>query len=187
MSFNIFFSLCNIIEAMDKDEIKANVRILKEEYPELTNEELAKKIIGGHALWCGVFGAGTGLIPGPFSWAGILPDMIILLARQTKMVLSIAYLFGHDPDAHECAVEVLGCIGVTCGAVAGTEGIKYVARLGIESKAMKSLTKKLGDTLSKIMAIELLPIAGAVVGGVFNYTSVVGVGKAAVAYYLSKE
>jgi hypothetical protein len=183
MAIDFISLLTRLIEKMDKKAIQKNVKQLKEDHPALSREELCKKIIGKDAILCGLVGAGTGALPGVFSWAAIAPDIANLLLKQSYVVLSIACIYDYDPTMEERAVEVLACMGITGGVVAGNEQIKHLVKLGLKSPLAKELAKKLGTVLSRQLMAKIIPFVGAVVGGALNYAGVVSVGKAAIAYY----
>jgi len=126
MSLDIVPIVKELIETLDKYAIKKRVEHLQYSNPKLSRAELCEIIIRDEALFCGIVGAGAYLIPGPLSWMMSAPDIINLLAKQSKVILSVAYVFGHDPSSQERIIEILACLGFTSGIVAGNEQMKQM-------------------------------------------------------------
>lgn len=181
----ILFS--RLFEDIDEEKIRLRVENLKDEFPTKSNEELCQKIIDTESMLCGIIGAVTGALPWPWSILGIAPDLISLIYKQSNMVLSIAYVFGFDPNAKERASEVMGCIGVSIGAVAGTYGIKKLVERRMEERLIKELFSIILEYFSLRMGRRFVPILGAIGGAFLNYGSVQAVGNIALKYYSTKE
>jgi uncharacterized protein (DUF697 family) len=177
--------LSRLFEDIDEDRVRMNVENLRDEFPEATSEALCQKSIDREAMTCGIMGAFTGALPFPWSILGSAPDLIVLIYRQSTMVLSIAHMLGFEPDVKERAAEVLGCIGASVGAVAGTYGIKKVVERRTEA-LLKALMKQIIERLSLRIGRRFIPIIGAIGGAFFNYGSAQAVGNAALNYYRTK-
>lgn len=184
-NFDPTIYLSRLFEDIDEDRVRMNVENLRDEFPGATAEALCQKIIDREAMMCGIMGAFTGALPFPWSILGSAPDLIVLIYRQSTMVLSIAHMLGFEPDIRERAAEVLGCIGASVGAVAGTYGIKKVVERRTE-QLLQALMKKIIEQLSLRIGKRFIPIIGAVGGAFFNYGSAQAVGNAALKYYRTK-
>jgi len=178
--------LRKLIEDFDKEKIRKEVEELKARFPSKSNEELSQRLINDASVVCAIVGAGTGALPGPWTFIGIAPDITTLLMKQSCMVLKIAMIYGYDPDGGERAAEVLGCIGCAGGAVAGAQGIRPLVKAGLKSKLAKEIAKKIGVVLGRRLVAKIVPVVGGLVGGGLNYAGVQVVGKVAAKYYKKK-
>lgn len=182
--FTTFFS--RLFEDIDEERVRMHVENLRDEFPAKSNEQLCRKIIDNEAMLCGIIGAATGALPWPWSILGVAPDLVALIYKQSNMVLSIAYVYGFEPDMKERAAEVLGCIGASVGAVAGTYGIKKLVERRMEERLVREVLVKIMERLSLRIGRRFIPILGAAGGAFFNYGSVQGTGNMAVKYYAAK-
>lgn len=131
-------------------------------------------------------GASTGMIGA----AGILPDILALTAINLRAVGEYASYYGFDVGTDEERLNTLNVLNVAAGGkdMHKDYALKPIARASssiakqqvLESAgqaamtgAIKRAVEKLGITLTKKKVAQLLPVAGAVVGGSFNlfYTS----------------
>ncbi|MGV8120409.1 MAG: EcsC family protein [Candidatus Xenobiia bacterium LiM19] len=177
-------SLCDrLFEDIDKERVRRSVSLLQEEHPAFTRQALCRLVIEREATFCGIVGGFTGALPWPWLILGVAPDMITLLVKQSQMILSIAYIYGCDPDSRERILEILGCLGASAGAVAGTYGIRKL----VERSAVKAVTDMLLKRILRSMVTRIspriIPIIGATAGIAFNQASVWSVGKIAMEYY----
>jgi hypothetical protein len=176
-----------LFEDIDKDRIRSRVKLLKEGSPGWSREALCNLEIDKEATQLALIGAGVGLLPWPWSILGIAPDLIALLSKESTLVLTIALLHDRDPEAEERAYEVLGCLGASVGAVAGTYGIKRLLERRMEERLIKALIDRIWRGLLRRSAPVMAPVVGALAGGAFNYLSVKAVGTLALEYYKSRE
>ncbi|MFO8076818.1 MAG: EcsC family protein [Egibacteraceae bacterium] len=153
---------------------------------------------GGVALTAaGAVGAGVGAAPGAASTVGLLSaDIAAVLAGSTRAVAHTAAYHGYDArDPWERAF-LLGVLGA---AVAGDQAAKLsalaelrrlsaVLALGGASRQLgddvlvrllRRLFASLGERLTQRKVAQLVPVAGAVVGGGLNYAYVRDVGECA--------
>lgn len=185
--FDFWVLFSKLFQDIDNEKIMLSVENLKDEFPQLDNEQLSQKIIDEEALFCGVIGAATGALPWPWSILGVAPDLMTLITKQSRMVLSIAYVYGYEPDAKERAVEVLGCIGTSAGAVAGTYGIKKLVERKMQQELIAELARRIGALMMRRIGARFIPLIGAMAGGFFNFGSVMAVGNTAMNYYRNRE
>ncbi len=178
--------MSKLFEDVDEERVRLAVDNLRDEFPGLTNHQLCQKLIEKEAFLCGLVGACTGALPHPWSILGIAPDLITLISKQSSLVLSIAYVFGFEPNTKERAVEVVGCIGTSFGAVAGTYGIKKLVERRIQRELINELMLKIFQYFSTQIPRRFVPILGAIGGAGFNFGSVKAVGSAAIRYYSTR-
>ncbi len=154
---------------------------------------------GGLALTAagGAAGAGVGAVPGAATTVGLLSaDIAAVLAGSTRAVAHTAAYHGYDArDPWERAF-LLGVLGA---AVAGDQATKLsalaelrrlsaVLALGGASRQLgddvlvrllRRLFASLGERLTQRKVAQLVPVAGAFVGGGLNYAYVRDVGECA--------
>jgi len=54
---------------------------------------------------------------------------------------------------------------------------------GLKSGLVREIARNIGIVLSKRVINSFIPFIGSVTGGIFNYTAILSVGKAAISYY----
>ncbi|NNE34048.1 MAG: EcsC family protein [Rhodothermales bacterium] len=131
-------------------------------------------------------GASTGLIGA----AGILPDILALTAINLRAVGEYASYYGFDVQSEEERLCTLNVLNVAAGgsdlqkeyalkpivrassSIAKQQVLESAGQAAMSS-AIKRAVERLGITLTRKKVAQLMPIAGAVVGGSFNlyYTS----------------
>jgi len=177
-------SICDrLFEDIDKERIRRSVDRLREEFPTFTRQALCRLIIEREATFCGAIGGLTGALPWPWLILGAAPDMIALLVKQSQMILSIAYIYGCEPDSRERMLEILGCLGTSAGAVAGTYGIRRLVERGASKALAELLFSRIFRSMMTRVSPRLVPLIGAATGIAFNQASVWAVGKIAIEYY----
>jgi len=177
-------SLCDrLFEDIDKERIRRSVDRLREEFPTFTRQALCRLVIEREATFCGAIGGLTGALPWPWLILGVAPDMIALLVKQSQMILSIAYIYGCEPDSRERMLEILGCLGTSAGAVAGTYGIRRLVERGASKALAELLFSRILRSMMTRVSPRLVPLIGAATGIAFNQASVWAVGKIAIEYY----
>jgi len=143
-------------------------------------------------------GASTGYVGA----AGILPDILALTAINLRAVGEYACYYGFDVSLDVERLNALNVLNVAAGGGDFNKGfaLRPVARASlsiakqqlIESAgqaamtgAIKRAVERLGVTLTRKKLAQLMPVAGAVVGGTFNlfYTAKV----CTTAYHLYRE
>ncbi|MDQ7826072.1 MAG: EcsC family protein [Candidatus Eremiobacteraeota bacterium] len=178
--------LDKLFRDIDAAKVRLKVRELRDEHPDLTTHELCLKVIEEDAFFAGLIGGTTAAFPWPWTMILVAPDLIMLLGLQSRMVLKIAYLFGFDPAGRERAMEVLGCLGASVGAVAGTYGIKKMLEGHVTRRLVKMLIRKVVTSLARKSASRMAPFLTTLAGGALNYGSVQLVGKTALHFYESR-
>jgi EcsC protein family len=176
------------------EDIHLYVDKLKEQNPGLNNEELAKKILNRKALKNGLVGAAMGV-------GGIvaLPaDIIASWKIQISTALAIAYIYGHTTDTTDLKTDIY----LILAGNSAKEALKFIgieASKGITKKAVQKYITR--ETMRKIWKVvgqkiitkageksitsfmKMVPLVGAPVGFVFDWSSALTVGKFAMKYY----
>ncbi len=159
-------------------EYAARVRA---EHPDATGRELAEMVKARHALLARMEGAAVG-VPGSFAplagaAAALLPDVGALAWIQSRMVVHIAAVYGHDTSDREMAAELLvlqGIYNTTEAARVGvTEASKRVATRVVNTYVkgatlvlLKQLFRSVGIKFTRtglLKAIPFVAIPGATV------------------------
>lgn len=191
-------TVMDYVISTDSAAIEAYVNKLYEQNPGISCDELAKKILHRKSIKNGLIGAITGLgglITLPVS---IPADLACSWRIQASMAFSIAYIYGHTKDTTDLKTDLYIIL-------AGDSAKEVLKRLGIEMS--KSVTKKAvdkyitKDIMVKIWKVvgqkiitkageksmtsfmKMVPIVGAPVGFVFDWTATQTVGKVAIKFY----
>ncbi|AUN14694.1 EcsC family protein [Paraclostridium sordellii] len=191
-------TVIDYVISTDSATIEAYVNKLYEQNPGISRDELAKKILHRKSIKNGFVGAITGvggLITLPVS---VPADLVCSWRIQATMAFSIAYIYGHTKDTTDLKTDLYIIM-------AGDSAKEAIKRFGIE--VSKNITKKAvdkyitKDIMVKIWKVvgqkiitkageksmtsfmKLVPIAGAPVGFVFDWTATQAVGKIAIKYY----
>ncbi len=174
---------------------------LRRRYPNLSDSELADKLIRDAALKNGLVGAVAaipGLIPGLGTGARIaalLPEFYFVLREQAQLVFRIADLYGYTLDTQEKVTELLLVMGTSAGIANAAEAVETY----LEMKAAKALLSPAGAALiTNVLARVGLKISGEAVAGIaakavpiigiatsfgFDWASTRYIGKAAKEFY----
>ena len=174
----------------DVEAICEFVDTIKENNPGLSNIELAKKIAQKRTWFAGfaggVYGAGGFLTIGP--------DLFTMWRIQGRLILAIAYIFGHNLESPERRDEILLVMGIASGSEAakkvaveaGKEGFKKV----LLAPAVKEVIKKLPNKIitiagqkSLLNVAKLVPLIGVPITFGMDFFSTKAVGKAAIEFY----
>lgn len=191
-------SVMDYVISMDSVSIKDYVNKLYEQNPGISSDELAQKILQRKSIKNGLIGAITGiggLITLPVS---IPTDLVCSWRIQASMAFSIAYIYGHTKDTTDLKTDLYLIL-------AGDSGKNALKRFGIEIS--KNITKKAVDKYitrdimvkiwkvvgqkiitkagekSMISFMKMVPLVGAPVGFVIDWTSSQAVGRIAIKYY----
>ena len=171
-----------LFNQIDEEVLKSEVEQLQEEYPEVSSYELCDVLITKTSVSAAISGGITGGIPWPLNLLFAVPDFLLLLLFQTKMIMKIAILAGKEPMEDSRFNEVIACMGVSAGAVAGTIGIRKIIENGVSPFLLKMILKQFTKSSSK-----LIPFFGAIAGTAINISSVIGAGYVARELYFPKD
>lgn len=191
-------TVMDYVISTDSTIIEAYVDKLYEQNPGINCDELAKKVIQRKSIKNGLIGAATG-IGGVITLPVSIPtDLVCSWRIQVSMAFSIAYIYGHTKDttdlktdmyiilAGDSAKEALKRFGIEVSKNITKKAVdKYITR-----DVMKRIWKIVGQKVitkagekSMTSFIKLVPLVGAPVGFVFDWSATQAVGKLAIKYY----
>ncbi len=172
-----------LFSQIDEEVLKSEVKQLQDEYSEISSYELCDVLITKTSVSAAISGGITGGIPWPINLLFAVPDFLLLLLFQTKMIMKIAILAGKEPIEDSRFNEVLACMGVSAGAVAGTIGIRKIIENGVSPFLLKMILKQ----FTKSCSSKLLPFFGAIAGTAINISAVISAGYVARELYFPKD
>jgi uncharacterized protein (DUF697 family) len=170
----------------------------RREHPDASNRELAELVKARHALLARMAGAAAGvpgsLVPVAGSVAALLPDLGALAWIQSRMVVHIAAVYGHDTTDRETAAELLVLQGIynTTGAarVALTQASQRVAtRLvkryvtGATLVLLRNLFRYVGIRFVRTGLLKAVPFVAIPIGAVVNEAATRSLANRAITYY----
>lgn len=179
-------------------DIDAYVQKLREQYPRLSDDELARLIVSRKSLKSGLLGFLCGL-PGPIALPVSVPaDVLNSWRVQIAMTVAIARVYGHTEQttdlktdiylvlAGDAAKETLKRFGIAASVQVGRRVVdEYVTR-----DVMKQIWKVLGPKIiskaggkSLVTITEMVPVVGGLVGFTFDWVATKAVGGFALKYY----
>ncbi len=184
----------------DPFEVKMYVEEQRHRNPDLSDDELATRIIGIKSVKNGLVGAATG-VPGFLAMPITVPtDLLMSWKIQINLALCIAYIYGHDIDnktsdelktdiymilAGKNAKNYLKVLGVEIDRVTKKTLKRYASREAM-SEIWKHIGYHIAATTSRRSATKLtrmVPLIGAPIGFAFDYTATRSVGAFARQYY----
>jgi hypothetical protein len=171
---------------------------VRREYPDATPKELAEMVKTRHALLARMEGAAAG-VPGSFFPVGgavatLLPDVGALAWIQSRMVVHIAAVYGHDTNHRETAAELLVLQGIynttEAARVALTEASKRVAtRLvnmyvrGATLVLLRQLFRYVGIRFTRVGLLKAVPFVAIPVNAGVNEAATRSLGRKAIRFY----
>jgi len=180
----------NFATGNDVEAIREFVDKIKENNPGLSNIELAKKIAQKRTWFAGLAGAvyGTG------GFITIGPDLFTLWRIQGRLILAIAYIFGHNLESPERRDEILLVMGIASGSEAAKivaievskEGFKKTLLTSVVKEVIKKLPNKIitiAGEKSLLNVSKLVPLIGIPITFAIDFFSTKAVGKAAIEFY----
>jgi hypothetical protein len=176
-----------LFKEIDQESIQAEVIALRAAKPDLTREQLAQHLTKKAAVRTATVGAAAGIPSGPLGILAMAPDIFNLVLQQSRLVLSIAFLYDEKPHLQQRFKEVLATLAVSTGASLGRTGVRMLIAKGLERAVAGKLARKIFGRLMVRRVPALAPILGTVAGGTINYMSVRAVGRAAINYYSGRE
>lgn len=180
---SLHLGLERLLREIDQDEIVRNVSNLQEKHPGETREELARRLLVKGAIKTATVGTAAGALGGPMALLAMGPDIFTLVREQSRLVLSIAVLFGQRPKVEERLREVLAVLAVATGTTFARVGVRKLVMHGLESEIVETLVKKIAGRVVARRLPRIIPVIGGIVGGAVNVAAMVGVERAAIEYY----
>lgn len=172
-----------LFKEIDQQSIKAEVAALRKAKPQMEREELAHHLTKKAAVRVASVGAAAGVPGGALGVLAMAPDIFNLVLQQSRLVLSIAFLYGKKPHVSQRFREVLATLAVATGASAGRTGVRLLIAKGLERAAAGKLARKIFGRFLVRRLPMVAPLAGTVAGATINYLSMRAVGQAAITYY----
>lgn len=171
---------------------------VRREHPDATNAELAKMVKDRHAMLARMEGAAAG-VPGSAaplagSTAALLPDLGALAWIQSRMVVHIAAVYGHDTTSRETAAELLVLQGIysttKVARVALEEASKRVAtRLvnqyvrGAALVLLRQLFRYVGIRFTRVGLLKAVPFISIPVNAAVNEVATRSLAKRTIKFY----
>jgi uncharacterized protein (DUF697 family) len=173
-----------LFEEIDTGKIRKEVDELRAAAPDYEPKDYARTLARRTAIRCAAAGAVTGLPSGFIAIGTLGADLAYLVYQQFRLILGIATLYGHEPSSRERFSEALQCLAYASGVGVGKQGIATV----LESATMEGgvIAEKIGTRIARERMAKMIPIVGAVSGGVLNYAAVRAVSRATIRYYESR-
>jgi len=196
---NVLMGVLKWIVEVDVPAITASVESLKNSYPNLTKEKLAKKIFSRTQWKCAASGFVTGL---PANFATMIPtaigDVALTIRLEVIATAKVAIIYNpeffNDEDASwELLVPVFGINAVSQiiqdTAIKGGQGLtrsvikKYLSKETLK-QFKKIMLKYFGlKVTQKGIITKTIPIIGGVIGGVWNWIEVHFLRKRVIKYF----
>ncbi len=171
---------------------------VRREHPDATSRELAEVVRSRHGMLARMEGAAAGA-PGTFAplagnAAALLPDLGALAWIQSRMVIHIAAVYGHDTTSRETAAELLVLQGIynttEAARIALAEASKRVAtRLvnmyvkGTTLVLLKQLFRYVGIKFTRTALLKAVPFISVPLNAGVNGFSTSSLGKKAIKFY----
>jgi uncharacterized membrane protein YcjF (UPF0283 family) len=172
-----------LLREIDQDEIVENVANIQAKYPGETREELARRLLVKGAIKTATVGTAAGAFGGPVALLAMGPDIFTLVREQSRLVLSIAVLYGQKPKVDERIREVLAVLAVATGTTFARVGVRKLVMRGLEAEIVGTMVKKIAGRVVARRLPRIIPVIGGLVGGAVNVAAMIGVERAAVEYY----
>lgn len=179
-------------------DVTIYIQELRKKNVGISNDDLARKIVNRKTLKNGLVGAATsagGFITLPIA---VPADLIASWKIQIFMAMSIAHVYGLEPDnadlrtdvylilAGDSAKEALKRVGIEISKGVTKKAIqKYITR-EIMVKIWKIVPQKIitkAGQKSMTSFMRMVPLAGIPVGFIFDYIATRTVGITAIHYY----
>lgn len=152
--------LLPLIDKVDVAKAEAQVKLIQQQYPSDTPQQVAHRIMMKKALLVGGSGVATSLSPGAAALLFTV-DLSANTAVQAEMVYQIASAYGLDLQDPARKGEIIGIFGLVLGG-------KYAIKTGLK------------------LAMRNVPVAGAVIGAGTNAATLYAIGHMACNFYARK-
>jgi len=152
---------------VDRDKVSEEVRKFRLRYPDYSDDELADRLIRQTALRCAAVGAVASAPPGFLAIVPLAADLSYQVLALNRMVLTIARIYDRPTTREQRGLAVGASL-----ALGG--GVEFLRR---------NVIKGVARSLKRQGTAHLVPVFGALLGGVFSYASVRTIGRQARDYY----
>jgi hypothetical protein len=172
---------------IDQDDIVRDLERLRKERPHSSVEQLADELTRRAARKAAVTGVGAGATGGPIGILAMAPDIFNLVRLQSRLILSIAFLYGRKPHLKQRFREVLATLAISSGAAASRQTVRLLIQKSVEGQLAKNIVRKIAGRFAVKRLPAAVPLIGGVAGGALNYAAVKATGRTAVAFYTKAE
>jgi hypothetical protein len=173
-----------MFEEVDTEKLRKEVDELRAKAPTFEPAQHARILARRTAIRCAAAGAVTGLPLGLAALGTLGADLAYLVYQQFRLILGIATVYGHEPNARERFAEALSCLAYASGVGAGKQGI--AAMLGAATIEGGMIAEKIGTRVLRDRLTKFIPFVGVISGGALNYAAVYAVARSAIRYYESR-
>jgi hypothetical protein len=156
-----------VLTNVDHEKIVEEVRRFRQRYPGSSNADLAERLIRQTAFRSAVIGAVASAPPGLLAVVPLAADLSYQVLALNRLVLTIAYIYGRKTSHTERA-----------GAVAASLGLGGAAEF-LRRNIVKGVTR----SLRRRQATHLVPVFGALLGGILSYATVRAIGRQTQQFY----
>jgi hypothetical protein len=175
--------LGTLFRELDQDSIHAEVHALREQKPDHSREKLARVLITRTARKTALVGATAGIPGGAFGLLAAAPDIFNLVRSQSRLVLSIAFLYDQKPGLGERFREVLAVLALSTGASATRQSVRFLIQKGLTGKTARDVVRKIAGRYMARRLPVIAPVVGSIAGAGLNWMAVQATGKIAMEYY----
>lgn len=180
------------------NSVRQRVQSLKQDYPDLSREELAQVLIREKCLWCALAGCLTALpavVPGLGTvialLAGTAADITILGWAITRLVFEMATLYGRDPTSLEAQREAFFAFGLAAGIHSINKRLSRLAAAQFSKQLTAELLERtligLGVRASQRQLVpRILPFVGVFIAGAINFFFTRAIGMKMLRFYHEK-
>ncbi|MEW6201229.1 MAG: hypothetical protein AB1546_04590, partial [bacterium] len=169
---------------LNKEEIRAKARELKEKYPDYDTEVLARKLIKHASRGSAVSAAAWGVLGGPIALMGMGADLAYLFTKQVGLILAVAHLYGRDIESPDRIDEIYFCLGGE--KVRKKLSLKCSQWMLNERIRLKAMSFIKGKRIAYFVP-RLIPLVSAGLWSYVNYYSTGKVGMRAIMLYSDKQ
>ena len=183
----------------DADVIRNYVAQMRKSHPGLSKDELAQTIVSRRALKNGMIGALTGVGGAPALPFTVPTNVIATWRVQVFTIMCVAHVYGHLDQtedlrtdiymilAGDAANEALKRTGIELTKNATRSAIRKYANANTIKQVNKVLGKKIISSSAQKTMVRMVPVIGAAVGFIFDWSAAQSFGKNAITYYSEKK
>ena len=183
MSDRFYALLERLFLEIDQDQVLEDVQRLRAERPGASNEQLAQEMTRSAARKAAITGTAAGAAGGAIGILAMAPDIFNLVRLQSRLILSVAFLYGRTPNVKERFREVLATLAISTGAAATRRGARFLISRSVEGQLAKRIVRRIAGRAMVRRLPAIVPILGGATGAALNYVAVKATGRAALAFY----
>lgn len=169
---------------------KAVINVIQERSKHYLENEAPNKhelasLINSYSYRNAAISGGCSLVPGPWGMAAAVPEIILVIQNQLKMVYDIGKAHGHDEKTLdtqlllEIVLSGTGNAGLTTTTIVGQKLILTRAGARTIQRIIARLGGKVTQKLIKSMASKWIPVVGAAAMATWSKYSTEKIGKRA--------